>query len=164
MSETSRNALRLPNLHLEILHLTKIPNHQTSDIEDLQTLDSNNNQIKTSLPKIVNIKSSIKKHKKNLSALIVEERVKIKPKLNLKRNKTIERIIPSIIEKKKRFDIYGTEISKRKKQKISFRDEVNTNKPIADIIEIQSYKEYLNYQYDIKGEGKVKTTCCCIII
>ena len=43
MSETSRNALRLPNLHLEILHLTKIPNHQTSDIEDLRTLDSNNN-------------------------------------------------------------------------------------------------------------------------
>lgn len=166
MSETSRNALRLPNLHLEILHLTKIPNHQTSDIEDLQTLDSNNNQMKTSLPKIINIKSPIKKHKKNLSNLNLEERIKVKPKIKMKRNKTIERksIIPPIIEKKNRFDIYGTEISKRKRQKISFRDEIDSNKPIADVIDIQSYKEYLNYQCDSNGEGKVKSTCCCIII
>ena len=84
----------------------------------------------------------------------------------MKRNKTIERksIIPAIIEKKNRFDIYGTEISKRKRQKISFRDEIDSNKPIADVIDIQSYKEYLNYQCDSNGEGKVKSTCCCIII
>ena len=53
MSDQEKRTLTIPNLHLEILHLSKIPQHIEENIEDMQTLDSNN-QLNS---QVVNIKS-----------------------------------------------------------------------------------------------------------
>ena len=69
---------------------------------------------------------------------------------------------------RERRDYYGTEIKKknRRKVKISFVDEINENKPLAEVINIESYKKY-NYIFGMPSEANfnhnLKTNCqCCI--
>ena len=161
MSETSRNLFSVPNLHLEILHLSKIPNHQI-DIEDLQTLDSNN-QIKVN-PPIINIKSQIRHKKNKISCILSEERIKTRPKIHVKKvgsDKTV-----NTYNERERCDAFGNKITKiKRKQKISFLDQLNPKKQLAEIIKVQSYKYYLESSLDNDyKEGHVKAVCCCIII
>ena len=69
--------------------------------------------------------------------------------------------------KKERYDIYGNIINKKNKKKIkvSFIDTV-THQPLANIIDIESFRKY-NYTPDIPKEEKinnVSANCqCCFI-
>ena len=73
------------------------------------------------------------------------------------------------IEKgRERRDYYGTEIKKknRRKVKISFVDEINEDKPLAEVINIENYKKY-NYIIGMPSEANfnrnLKANCqCCI--
>ena len=77
--------------------------------------------------------------------------------LNIKINK---------IERNKRYfssyrkDFYGNKINKRKRQKVTFADEINPNKKLAKIIYVESYKKYNN------DEDNDTNECCgskCLI-
>ena len=69
---------------------------------------------------------------------------------------------------RERRDYYGTEIKKknRRKVKISFVDEINEDKPLAEVINIESFKKY-NYIIGMPSEANfnrnLKANCqCCI--
>ena len=69
---------------------------------------------------------------------------------------------------RERRDYYGTEIKKknRRKVKISFVDEINEDKPLAEVINIECYKKY-NYIIGMPSEANfnhnLKANCqCCI--
>ena len=69
---------------------------------------------------------------------------------------------------RERRDYYGTEIKRKNKRKIkiTFVDEINENKPLAEVINIESYKKY-NYIFGMPSEANfnhnLKTNCqCCI--
>ena len=70
---------------------------------------------------------------------------------------------------RERRDFFGNIIKKknRKKIKVSFVDEINKNKHLAEIIDIESYKKY-NYIFGMPSEDNynqnLKTNCqCCIV-
>ena len=70
---------------------------------------------------------------------------------------------------RERRDYFGNIIKKknRKKIKVSFVDEINENKPLAEVIDIESYKKY-NYIFGMPSEDNynqnLKTNCqCCIV-
>ena len=70
---------------------------------------------------------------------------------------------------RERRDYFGNIIKKknRKKIKVSFVDEINKNKHLAEIIDIESYKKY-NYIFGMPSEDNynqnLKTNCqCCIV-
>lgn len=161
MSDTSRNLFSVPNLHLEILHLSKIPKHQL-DIEDLQTLDSNN-QIKVN-PPIINVKSQIKHKKNKISCILSEERIKTRSKPNAKKINSDKTV--NTYNERERCDAFGNKITKiKRKQKISFLDELNPKKQLAEVIKVQSYKYYYDSSLDSDyKEGHVKAVCCCVIL
>ena len=69
---------------------------------------------------------------------------------------------------RERRDYYGTEIKKKNKRKvkISFVDEINEDKHLAEVINIESYKKY-NYIIGMPSEANfnhnLKANCqCCI--
>ena len=69
---------------------------------------------------------------------------------------------------RERRDYYGTEIKRKNKRKIkiTFVDEINESKPLAEVINIESYKKY-NYIFGMPSEANfnhnLKTNCqCCI--
>ena len=47
-----------------------------------------------------------------------------------------------------RKDFYGNKINNRKRQKVTFIDEINPNKHLAKIIYVESYKKYNNNEDD----------------
>ena len=101
-----------------------------------------------SLIKVKNYKSPSKKY--SVFKLIEKDKKrKFKPHF-IEENKEIEKK-----PKKIRMDIYGNIINKknRKKIKISFIDNV-TNQPLANVINIESYKNY-NYIDGIPKEEKM---------
>ena len=70
---------------------------------------------------------------------------------------------------RERRDYYGNEIKKKNKRriKVSFLDEIQENKPLAEIINIESFKKY-NYIFGMPSEDNynqnLKTNCqCCIV-
>ena len=71
------------------------------------------------------------------------------------------------IDKKKkqyRYDAFGEKITKdKKRQKVSFIDDLNKYKPIAAITNIESYKKYYNkVKYTKQSIEKENCTCCII--
>jgi hypothetical protein len=69
---------------------------------------------------------------------------------------------------RERRDYFGNVIKKKNKKKIkvSFVDEIKENKPLAEVIDIESYKKY-NYIFGMPSEANfnhnLKTNCqCCI--
>ena len=70
---------------------------------------------------------------------------------------------------RERRDYYGNEIKKKNKRrvKVSFLDEIQENKPLAEIINIESFKKY-NYIFGMPSEvnfnKNIKTNCqCCMV-
>ena len=70
---------------------------------------------------------------------------------------------------RERRDYYGNEIKKMNKRriKVSFLDEIQENKPLAEIINIESFKKY-NYIFGMPSEANfnknIKTNCqCCMV-
>ena len=70
---------------------------------------------------------------------------------------------------RERRDYYGNEIKKKNKRriKVSFLDEIQENKPLAEIINIESFKKY-NYIFGMPSEANfnknIKTNCqCCMV-
>ena len=70
---------------------------------------------------------------------------------------------------RERRDYYGNEIKKKNKRrvKVSFLDEIKENKPLAEIINIESFKKY-NYIFGMPSEANfnknIKTNCqCCMV-
>ena len=91
-----------------------------------------------------------KRYKRDLNSVFLDQK---------KVNETNETAI-----KKERTDIYGNIINKKnkKKVKVSFADKVN-NKPLVNVIEIKSYKNF-NYIEGMPKEREVKkvdTLCVC---
>ena len=80
-------------------------------------------------------------------------------------NESLNIKINSIEKNKKHYssnrkDFYGNKINNRKKQKVTFIDEINPNKHLAKIIYVESYKKYNNENEDDTDE------CCgskCLI-
>ena len=92
-----------------------------------------------------------KKYKKDLNSLFLEQK-----KQNEMANK-----------KKERMDVYGNVINRRNRRKvrISFIDEIN-NVPLANVVDIESYKNY-NYMVGIPKEekvNKISANCLCCSI
>ena len=70
---------------------------------------------------------------------------------------------------RERRDYYGNEIKKKNKRriKVSFLDEIQENKPLAEIINIESFKKY-NYIFGMPSEANfnknIQTNCqCCMV-
>jgi len=70
---------------------------------------------------------------------------------------------------RERRDYYGNEIKKKNKRriKVTFLDEIQENKPLAEIINIESFKKY-NYIFGMPSEANfnknIKTNCqCCMV-
>ena len=107
---------------------------------------------------------SPKKKKYTVFKMVEKERYKKyfeSPTKNVKIEEEIE-------TGRERRDHYGTEIKRknRRKIKISFVDEIDENKPLAEVINIESYKKY-NYIFGMPSEDNfnhnLKTNCqCCI--
>ena len=157
MSDQEKRTLTIPNLHLEILHLSKIPQHIEENIEDMQTLDSNN-QLNS---QVVNIKSylTFQNRKKTKSVHFqMEEKEK-------KKSPVRKKIQSDNLLIKKRYDVYGNQITKMfKKQRVSFADSISRRGRLTEVIKIQSLKNVLEFYDDVgHKENKVKTTCCCIL-
>ena len=63
---------------------------------------------------------------------------------------------------KSRRDFYGNEITKqKKKQRVTFIDKAKHRK-LAEIIEVKSLKNVLEF-YSEGNSEKVKANCCCVI-
>ena len=159
MSDQEKRTLTIPNLHLEILHLSKIPQHIEENIEDMQTLDSNN-QLNS---QVVNIKSylTFRNRKKTKSVHFqMEEKEKEKRKSPVRKKIQSDNLLI-----KKRYDVYGNQITKMfKKQRVSFADSISPRGRLTEVIKIQSLKNVLEFYDDVgHKENKVKTTCCCIL-
>ena len=159
MSDQEKRTLTIPNLHLEILHLSKIPQHIEENIEDMQTLDSNN-QLNS---QVVNIKSylTFRNRKKTKSVHFqMEEKEKEKRKSPVRKKIQSDNLLI-----KKRYDVYGNQITKMfKKQRVSFADSISRRGRLTEVIKIQSLKNVLEFYDDVgHKENKVKTTCCCIL-
>jgi hypothetical protein len=107
---------------------------------------------------------SPKKKKYTVFKMVEKERYKQyfeSPTKNVKIEEEIE-------TGRERRDYYGTEIKRknRRKIKISFVDEIDENKPLAEVINIESFKKY-NYIFGMPSEANfnhnIKTNCqCCI--
>lgn len=107
---------------------------------------------------------SPKKKKFSVFKMVEKERYKKyyeSPTKNLKIEEEIE-------TGRERRDYYGTEIKKKNKRKIkiSFVDEINEDKPLAEVINIEGYKKY-NYIIGMPSEANfnrnLKANCqCCI--
>ena len=107
---------------------------------------------------------SPKKKKYTVFKMVEKERYKKyfeSPTKNVKIEEEIE-------TGRERRDYYGTEIKRknRRKIKISFVDEIDENKPLAEVINIESFKKY-NYIFGMPSEANfnhnIKTNCqCCI--
>ena len=70
---------------------------------------------------------------------------------------------------RERRDYYGNKIKKKNKRriKVTFLDEIQENKPLAEIINIESFKKY-NYIFGMPSEANfnknIKTNCqCCMV-
>lgn len=63
-----------------------------------------------------------------------------------------------------RYDAFGQKITKdKRKQKVSFIDELNKYKPIATITNIESYKKsYNKLSYGNNSHSKVNCNCCVV--
>ena len=142
-------------LHLEILHLKGFPTKKIEH-EDLATTVSTNRGVNNMTPlrgkdeegeKIIN-------YEYLLSEKIAKSRKKSK-KIEHKSKKHV------------RYDAYGEVISKhKKKQKVSFIDQISTKKPLETIINIQSFKRFYNvvtYSSSLSKKGNDNNCKCCII-
>ena len=86
-------------------------------------------------------------------------------------NFTIKRInTKSNFNKKSRFDFFGNEINHKNKRnvKITFRDQINENNDLCDIIDVECYKEYIKVygkvnRKDTYVREKVECNCSCIL-
>ena len=70
----------------------------------------------------------------------------------------------------KRTDAYGTLINHKNKRnvKITFRDQINENNDLCDIIDVECYKEYIKVygkvnRKDTYVREKVECNCSCIL-
>ena len=65
---------------------------------------------------------------------------------------------------KKRFDYKGIEIQKQNKNyHISFKDKI-TKRRLAEIIEVESFKEYnLTEEFPSSKQQNDTVSCCCIV-
>ena len=86
-------------------------------------------------------------------------------------NFTIKRInTKSNFNKKSRFDFFGNLINHKNKRnvKITFRDQINENNDLCDIIDVESYKEYIKVfgkvnRKDTYVREKVECNCSCFL-
>lgn len=145
----------LKKLHLEILHL-KVCLNKKIDPEDLATTESTSRGAHNMTP----LRGKLEEGEKiiNYEYLLSEGITKSR-----KKSKKIEHKF----KKRVRFDAYGEVISKdKKKQKVSFIDQINTNKPLETIINIQSFKRLYNVVTYSSSRSKKRNDnnykCCTI--
>ena len=144
----------IKEMHIDILHLNKNYFRQQ---EENSTVDITN---------IANLNNP--KSKKNIS-----QRHEIMKKIlendifddSIDEN-TQKKVI--ITKDKQRMDAYGQPINKKKKQRVTFIDMIDHQKPLISVTPIESYKEY-NYlsNYHVNEDlfkEKNKCTCSCNII
>jgi hypothetical protein len=144
----------IQEMHIDILHLNKNFFHQH---EENSTVDITN---------IANINSS--KSKKNIN-----QRQDIKKKIfeNEKLEYSFDESTKPknlISKENQRLDAFGNPINKKKKQKVTFIDVIDRQKPLISITPIESYKQYnlltnFHVNEDLFKE-KSNCTCCCYII
>ena len=68
-----------------------------------------------------------------------------------------------ITKDKQRMDAYGQPINKKKKQRVTFIDMIDHQKPLISVTPIESYKEYnllTNYRVN-EDLFKENSTCSC---
>ena len=129
--------------------------------ENNHKLDKNrNSEAKSTEPTSIRLKN-YHSPRKRFSIVKLIEKNKYKKRGSIFANKKEEKEL--LIVKKERTDIYGNIISKKNKKniKVSFIDKV-TSQPLANIVAIESFKNY-NYIDETKEKVEKTADCqCCI--
>ena len=144
----------IQEMHIDILNLNKNFFRQQ---EEYSTVDITN---------IANL--NYPQSKKNINQKNINQRHEIMKKIlenerlddSIVENTKIKNIIPKDIQ---RLDVYGNPINKKKKQKVTFADMINNQKPLISVTPIESYKEYnllTNYRVN-EDLFKENSTCSC---
>ena len=106
-------------------------------------------------------------HKGNHSPILKRR----KEKEHIDNNSNIKRInVKSTFTKKIRTDFFGNEINHKNKRnvKVSFRDQINEDNDLCDIIDVECVKEYIKVfgkvnRKDIYVRDKVGCDCSCLL-
>ena len=144
----------IQEMHIDILNLN---NNFFRQQEEYSTVDITN---------IANL--NYPQSKKNINQKNINQRHEIMKKIlenerlddSIVENTKIKNIIPKDIQ---RLDVYGNPINKKKKQKVTFADMINNQKPLISVTPIESYKEYnllTNYRVN-EDLFKENSTCSC---
>ncbi len=144
----------IQEMHIDILNLNKNFFRQQ---EEYSTVDITN---------IANL--NYPQSKKNINQKNINQRHEIMKKIlenerlddSIVENTKIKNIIP---KDNQRLDVYGNPINKKKKQKVTFADMINNQKPLISVTPIESYKEYnllTNYRVN-EDLFKENSTCSC---
>lgn len=129
-----------------------------------KSYNKKNSEAKSTEPTSIRVKNFHSPRKRFSVFKLVEKEKKSKKDVLFFLRKTEEK--EEIPQKNERTDIYGNVISKKNKKnvKVSFIDKV-TNQPLANIVEIECFKNY-NYVYGIPKEEKIdkasRCQCCAI--
>ena len=124
-------------------------------LEELPTDPINNTEIKPKSPKKVRF-SMLKMVKKSKYKNMFDTPFNLAKKVEEEENVT----------GRERRDVYGNLINKknRRKVRVTFADEINEDKPLASVINIESFKKY-NFIFGMPNEDIVKrnlkTNCQC---
>jgi predicted N-acyltransferase len=112
-------------------------------VKNNKYFDKNNSKLILNENKVKKIKSE-----RALNNYINIDSVRYNKIYNNNFNESLSIKINKIERNKKhssnRKDFYGNKINNRKKQKVTFIDEINPNKHLAKIIYVESYKKYNN--------------------
>ena len=139
----------IQEMHIDILNLNKNFFRQQ---EEYSTVDITN---------IANLnypqsKKNISQRHEIMKKILENERLDD----SIVENTKIKNIIP---KDNQRLDVYGNPINKKKKQKVTFADMINNQKPLISVTPIESYKEYnllTNYRVN-EDLFKENSTCSC---
>ena len=124
-------------------------------LEELPTDHINNTEIKSKSPKKVRF-SMLKMVKKSKYKNMFDTPIDLTKKIEEEENVT----------GRERRDVYGNLINKknRRKVRVTFSDEIDEEKPLVSVINIESFKKY-NYIFGMPNEDIVnknlKTNCQC---
>lgn len=136
---------KLLRLHDEILNINS---YKVAEHEDIATESTSKLGLSLHIQDDNNEKEKIINY-----SYLLNDNNKDSIRLNIDRKK-----------KQYRYDAFGEKITKdKKRQKVSFIDDLNKYKPIAAITNIESYKKYYNkVKYTRQSIEKENCTCCII--
>ena len=159
----SRNLYNSENEDLYQYSKTKI-SASSSEIRALNFSKKMSDQSSSINNQILMVNSLSPTKKKKISSFKMVEKSKYK-KLFDTQDFMARRVEQETITGKERKDAFGNEIKKKNKKKIrvSFIDELHEGQPLANIIDIESFKEY-NKMNANKSNYNNKFNSCCVII